>query len=303
MDDYQKYLDPTTINKISRLDLQAKLIVEGYISGLHRSPYHGFSVEFAQHREYVQGDDLRHLDWKVFGRSDRFYIKEYEEETNLIVYLMLDISESMRYGSDEVTKLDYGSFVAASLAYLVLQQTDSVGLALFDRKVKSYINPTSSLKRLKLIMHELINVVPEDKTDMGMLFTELAQKRINRKGLVIVISDFFDNPYKIMKGIRQFRFKNNEVILFHVMDNHELTFPFKELTLFKGLESYPELRVDPRPIREEYLDIVQEHCSILRAGCNKYQMDYVLLDTSKPLDVALTAYLAARAHKLGKGKA
>jgi uncharacterized protein (DUF58 family) len=274
--------------------------VEGFISGLHKSPYHGFSVEFAQHREYCQGDDTRHLDWKVFGRSDRFYIKEYEEETNLITYLLMDVSESMRYGSGPVTKLDYASYIAASLAYLVLNQTDAVGLSLFDRRVKRHVTPTTSLKRLKLLMHELINVVPEDKTDMGLLFTELSEKRIGRRGLVVVISDFFDDPYKILKGIRQFRFKKHEVILFHVMDHYELTFPFKDSTLFKGLEGYPEVRCDPRPIREEYLKIVEEHCAILRAGCKKYQMDYVLLDTERPLDVALTAYLAARSHTMGK---
>lgn len=297
-EDYQKYLDPKIINKIGKLDLQARMIVEGYISGLHKSPYHGYSVEFAQHREYSPGDDIRHLDWKVYGKTDRFYIKEYEEETNLITYLLVDVSESMRYGSTEVRKLDYANFIAASLAYLVLDQSDAVGLTVFDQTIKRHLQPTSNFNKLRNILHELTSAVPEETTNMGTVLHELAEKQIQRRGIVVVISDFFDDPDDILEGLTHFCHKRHEVILFHVMDAFELTFPFKDSTLFIGLEGYPEVRTEPQALRKEYLEEINNHIALLKRGCRKLKIDYVQTTTDMMLDAVLSSYLSKRAHML-----
>lgn len=297
-EDYQKYLDPKIINKIGKLDLQARMIVEGYISGLHKSPYHGYSVEFAQHREYSPGDDTRHLDWKVYAKSDRFYIKEYEEETNLITYLLVDMSESMRYGSGDVTKMDYANYIAASLAYLVLDQSDAVGLTLFDDTVKRHINPTSNFNKLRVLLHELSAAVPQERTNMGVVLHELAEKQIQRRGIVVIISDCFDDPDEIIEGMTHFCHKRHEVILFHVMDEFEKTFPFKDSTLFIGLEGYPEVRTEPRALRNEYLEEINNHIDEIKRGCRKLKVDYVQTTTDMLLDAVLSSYLSKRAHML-----
>ena len=296
MSEYLKYLDPKTLTKITRLDLLARLVVEGYISGLHRSPYHGFSVEFADHREYVPGDDIKHVDWRLYARSDRYYIKEYEEETNLRCTMLLDVSESMKYGSGAVTKKDYGCYLAASLAYLLLQQQDSVGLATFDNELRRLIPPKSTSGHLRVLLEEMEKTGAERKTRMDRVFHDVAE-RIDRRGMVVVISDLFDDPERVMMGLRHFRHNKHEVIVFHILDQYELEFPFDDMTLFEGLEETGELVTEPRSLRDTYLDEVNGFVSRMKKGCRKYGVDYVQLSTEQHLDVGLSAYLAARAAK------
>jgi len=294
MEDYRKYLDPKTLNKIAGLDLKARLIVEGYISGLHKSPYHGFSVEFAEHREYSPGDDIRHVDWKVFGRTDRFYIKQYEEETNLLAHIVLDVSESMDYASDTVSKLAYGQMIAAALAYLVIQQQDSAGLLLFDDSVRAHLPPGSHAGHLKALFHTLGQVDPKEKTSLGRILSEVAQT-IQKRGLVILISDLFDDPDAVLAGLRRLLHRRHDVIVFHVLDEAELTFPFERMTRFEGLEALGELIVNPRALREGYLRELESFQKRIRRGCTANRIDYVPLSTATPLDVALSSYLARRA--------
>ena len=292
-EDYRKYLDPKVLAKISRLDLKARLIVEGFISGLHKSPFHGFSVEFAQHREYVPGDDTRHIDWKVFGKSDRYYIKQYEQETNLKGYILLDVSESMAYSSDGMTKLEYGGCIAASLAYLMLQQQDAVGLALFDSDVREFIRDSGHPSHLKLITHKIEEAKPEGKTKVHGILDDLAE-RISRRGLIIIISDLFVDVDELLTALRHFRYKRHEVIVFHVLDEYERTFPFTDLTLFKGLEEYPQVFAEPRSLRETYLEEFESFIRRIKQGCRQHSIDYVQLSTRDSLEVALSSYLAAR---------
>ncbi len=293
MEDKLKYLDPAVLSSISRLDLVAKLVVEGFISGMHKSPYHGYSVEFAQHREYVPGDDLRHVDWKVFARSDRYYIKEYEEETNLVAAILLDVSESMRYGSEGVTKYQYACYVAASLAHLIIHQQDAVALALFDQGVRRYVPPSSHFSHLGVMLNELDQIEPKKKTDMAETFHDIAE-RIRKRSLVIVISDFFDDPERIFAGLKHFRHRRHEVIVFQILDRYELTFPFKRMTKFIGLEQLPEQLLDPRAVREAYLEQINGHIRELRRKCLKVRADYTMIATDESLDVALSTYLSAR---------
>jgi uncharacterized protein (DUF58 family) len=296
--DPQRYLDPVALAKVGSLELQARLIVEGYLSGMHKSPYHGFSVEFAQHREYVPGDDIKHVDWKVYGRTGRFYLKQYEEETNLVCWLLLDISDSMRYGSGEVTKYDYSCLSAASLAYLILHQADSVGLVTFDNQVRSFLKPSSQPSHLKEIVR-LMNVgAGRDKTRLAPIFHDLAE-RITRRSIVVLLSDLFDEPADILAGLQHLHYKRHEVVVMHVLDRAELDFPFQEATLFRGLEQFPELLTDPRSLRQGYLEEVNGFVDELKHGCRGMNMDYVQLRTDRNLGVALSSYLA---HRLARSK-
>jgi uncharacterized protein (DUF58 family) len=294
-----KFLDPKVLNKITRLDLKARHIVEGFMGGMHKSPYHGFSVEFAEHREYAPGDDLKHLDWKVFGRSDRLFIKEYELETNLRSHILLDTSESMDYGGKETTKLELASHIAASMAYLILRQQDSVGMVCFDKEVKSFIPTSSSMGHLRPILGTLAQSEGRNKTDLGAVLNSLAE-RIQRRGLIILISDLFDKPETILKSLQHFTHKRHDVIVFHVLDEYELTFPFERMTLFEGLEEYPKQLVDPRSLRKAYLEEVNKFCEELRKGCVRQMIDYVRISTDQDLDVELTKYLASRLSIRGK---
>src|SRR2546428_5894395 len=276
--DSTRLADPQTLSRLSRLQLRARLVVEGVISGLHRSPYHGFSVEFAQHREYSQGDELRYLDWKVFGRSDRFYVKEFEEETNLKAYLLLDASDSMTYRSGELSKLEYGAVVAASLAQLMLRQRDAVGLALFNDRVQRYLPPRGVASHFTQMLAELEAPSTAPKTDLAATFHELAE-RIKRRGLIIVISDLFGPPEQALLGLRHFRHRKHEVIVFHVLDRHEIDFPFDDLTRFDGLEGEPELLVDPHSVRAEYLREFGGFVETLQRGCREIDVDMVRMPT------------------------
>ena len=289
------YLNPTVLDQIKRLDVRARLVVEGFITGHHQSPYHGFAVEFASHREYAPGDEPRHIDWKVWSKTDRLYIKEYEEETNLNATILLDCSKSMQYGGQGkgLSKFDYAATTAASLAYLLQQQQDAVGLVLFSNQVEQAIKPSSHPSQLKRILHELQQASPHAASDIEDVFLELAS-RIQRRGMVILISDLFVPPDQLAKSLQQFRSRQHEVIVFHVMHSDELTFPFQENTLFRGLESTDQLHTEPRALRASYLEAVDAFMKRARRVSAMAGVDHVLLDTSQRLEVALTSYLNFR---------
>jgi uncharacterized protein (DUF58 family) len=304
--DPQRYLDPLALAKVRGLELQARLIVEGYLSGMHKSPYHGFSVEFAQHREYVPGDDLKHLDWKVYSRTGRFYLKQYEEETNLALWLLVDASESMQYGSGPVDasgkplvrKYDYACMAAAALSYLTLHQQDSVGLVTFDNQVRTLLRPSSQTSHLKQIVTILNQGAGRERTSLAPIFHDLAE-RIPRRGIIVVLSDLFDEVDDILTGLKHLRHKRHEVVVMQVLDRAEVEFPFHEATLFRGLEQYPELLTDPRSLRDGYLEQVRSFVHDLEHGCRFQNIDFVQLRTDHSLGVALSGYLA---HRLARKK-
>ncbi len=289
-----KYLDPKVLDRVKRMDVRARLVVEGFITGQHRSPYNGFAVEFATHREYSPGDDLRHIDWKVWSKTDRLYIKEYEEETNLKCTILLDCSKSMRYGEKSGwSKFDYAATTAASMAYLMQQQQDAVGLVMFSNKIDKSLKPSSHPSHLKLMLHELEQAAPDDQTDISDIFQALAGQ-IRQRGMVILISDLFLNPLQLAESLQQFRLRRHEVIVFHIMHPDELTFPFQENTLFRGLEQDLKLHTEPRALRDSYLQAVDQYMKQVRKVCASSGIDHVLLDTAKPLDAALSSYLSFR---------
>jgi len=292
-EDARKYLDPAVLAKVGGLELQARLVVEGYLSGMHKSPYHGFSVEFAQHREYVPGDDIKHVDWKVYGRTGRFYLKQYEEETNFVLWLLLDVSESMRYGSGPVSKYDYACMAGAALAQLTLNQQDSVGLVTFDSQVRQVLKPSGQPSQMKEIVHAMNRGCGAEKTTLAPVFHDLAE-RITRRSIVVLLSDLFDEPATVLAGLKHLRYRRHEVIVLNVLDAAEVDFPFQEATLFRGLEQHPELLTDPRALREGYLEQLGTFVSELRRGCRAQNMDYVQLRTDSNLGVALSSYLAHR---------
>ncbi len=291
-----RYLDPRTLDRIKRLDVRARLVVEGYLTGQHMSPYHGFAVEFASHREYAPGDDLRHIDWKVWSKTDRLYIKEYEEETNLKCTILLDASKSMRYGSQNDSgwsKFDYAATAAASLAWLLQQQQDAVGLVTFDRQVRRNLPASSHPSHLKLMLHELEQTQPDDKTDIADVFPELA-RQIRQRGMVVLVSDLFVDIPTLVKSIQQFRLRKHEVLVLHVMHDDELNFPFQDNTLFRGLETETQLHAEPRALRRSYLEAVQRFLEEVRRLCAGAGVDYLLMNTKDPLDAALAGYLTFR---------
>ncbi len=295
-----KYLDPQTLERIRRIDVRARLVVEGFMTGQHRSPYNGFAVEFAAHREYAPGDDLRHIDWKVWSKTDRLYIKEYEEETNLQCHLIVDCSKSMKYGDKGGwSKFDHAATAAASLGLLIQQQQDSVGLMLFSDRVDRILKPKSHPSHMKLIFHELEKAVPDHKTDVTEPFFALAGK-IRKRGLVILFSDLFLNPDDLAKALNQFRLRRHEVIVFHVMHHDELEFPFEENTLFRGLEVDAQLHTEPRALRHSYLEAVDRYMIRVKKVCSGLGIDHILMDTSKPLAAVLASYLNFRAKSRRK---
>ena len=299
MENSQQYLDPKVLARLEGLQLRARLIVEGYVSGVHRSPYQGFSIEFAEHREYAPGDDLRYVDWKVFGRTDKIYLKQFEEETNQVSNVLLDTSESMRYQSDgaPMSKLEYAQCVAAALSYLILQQQDSVGLVTFDREVRALVRASSNPSHLKQILHVMETSVPERKTQTGPIFHDLAE-RLKKRGIVLVLSDLFDDVNSMMAGLKHFRHRRHEVIIFHVLDPAELDFPFRQTTLFKGLEQLPDVLTDPRALRRAYLEEIGRFIQAVKKGCRANRIDYVQMRTDQSLEVALSSYLASRASRV-----
>lgn len=295
MENSQQYLDPKVLAGLEGLQLRARLIVEGYISGVHRSPYQGFSIEFAEHREYAPGDDLRYVDWKVFGRTDKIYLKQFEEETNQVCNLLLDTSESMRYQSAgaPMSKLDYARCAAAALSYLVLQQQDSVGLVTFDREIRALVRASGNPSHLKQLLHVMEEAAPERKTDTGPIFHDLAE-RFKKRSLVVVLSDLFDDVDSMMAGLKHFRHRRHDVILLHVLDPAEVDFRFQRVTLFKGMERLPEVLVEPRALRAAYLEEFDRFVRRLKKGCRMHRIDYVQMHTDQSLEMALSSYLSSR---------
>jgi uncharacterized protein (DUF58 family) len=292
-------LDPAMLARLQGLELRARRIVEGYVAGLHRSPYHGFSNEFAEHREYAPGDDLRYVDWKVYGKTDRFYLKQFEVETNLILYLVLDASESMQYQGPHapMSKFSYAQCAAAALAFLVLHQRDAVGLAMFDQEIRQLIRPSSSPTQFKHLLHVMEETTAARKTSTGPIFHDLAE-RLGRRGVVVIISDLFDDVDSMLAGLKHLRHRKHDVIILHVLDPAEIDFPFQQVTMFKGLEALGDVITEPRSLQAAYQREVQAFLKQVRAGSRTHQIDYVTIRTDQPLDSVLTAFLSARKKRV-----
>ena len=288
-----RFLTANAVNRLQNLSLVARTVVDGFVAGLHRSPYHGFSVEFSEHREYSPGDNLRYIDWQAYGRTDRYYVKQFEEETNLRCHILLDASASMAYGSGEVTKFEYGAYLAASLAYLMIRQRDTVGLVTFDADIRSRIPPGATTAHLDRLLVELEHTRPSFGTGIASTFHALAEN-IKKRGLIIVISDLFDDEREIFRALRHFRHKKHEVIIFHVLDRYELTFPFARISDFVDAETREKIQADPRYVRREYLKELNAFLDNLRRGCAEGFIEYVLADTAVPFELALTSYLDKR---------
>lgn len=323
--DYRKYLIPSVIARLSNMELKAKQVVEGFMAGLHKSPYHGFSVEFAEHRQYMPGDDPRHLDWKVLARTNRYYIKQFEEETNLKSYILLDISKSMTYNSkagepnglkaksifrkfvkssvkddikektEKISKLEYSSYLAASLSYLMVMQKDAVSLTTYDVKARSYIPPHSTKTNLKLILKELSAVKSKYETGTAASLNKIAEK-IKRKGLVIIISDFFDKQEEVINALKHFRYNKNEVIIFQVLDPVELSFLEGSPMTIVDLETREEMYSQPFAVQKSYKEAMKEFIEKYKTECRKNRIDYVLLTTETPFDISLLRYLNKRSR-------
>ncbi|MBZ0202028.1 MAG: DUF58 domain-containing protein [Ignavibacteria bacterium] len=317
--DYKKYLQPSVISRLANIEFKAKFVVEGFIAGLHKSPYHGFSVEFAEHRQYMPGDDLKYLDWKVLGRTDRYYIKQFEEETNLKSYLIVDASRSMSFKSkdsgleprspfrklfkkkedakifrkSDVSKLEYSTYLAASLAVLMNFQKDATGLVIYDEKIRSIVPPKATSQNLKLILSQLSNITSSGKTNTASSLNSAAE-RIKRRGLVIIFSDLFDDQQAVINALKHFRYKRNEVIVFQVLDPLEMSFAIDSPTIFKDMETSREMLSQPVSVMESYQDAVKEFIHNYKTACLSNNIDYVQLSTETPFDTALLEYLNKR---------
>jgi uncharacterized protein (DUF58 family) len=287
------FLDPLVIARLQNMYLRAKFVVEGFISGLHKSPFRGFSLEFTEHRGYTPGDDLRHLDWKLYARKDRFYIKQYEEETNLKAYLIIDTSRSMSYKSNGISKLDYGSYLAAALAYLMIHQGDSVGLVTFAERVYQYIPPRQTKAHLSIIFEALENLELGNKTNFKRFFEDFSLAT-TRRALAILISDLFDEQHQVIEVLKHFRYKKNELIVFHLLDKQEVTFDFEELLLFKDMESGENVLAQPELLSASYQELFSHFIETYRANFQRNDIDYCQIITNQPLDIALARYLAKR---------
>jgi uncharacterized protein (DUF58 family) len=289
----KRFLHPEAIGRIARLDLRARYIVEGFLSGIHRSPYFGQSVEFLQHREYTPGDDLRHVDWKVWAKQDRYYVKQFEEDTNLRATLLVDVSGSMRYGSGPLDKYEYGCTIAASLAYLLLRQQDAVGCVAFDQSIRVKVPQRTKRSHLNAIVQALATSAPQEKTELQSILRGVAES-YPRRGLLILISDLLVERAGLFKGLRLLRQHGHDVLVFHVLDDEELDFSFNGPTRFEGLELPQHLACNPRALREGYLEALGAYLEEVRRGCAQDGVDYALLRTSQPLDAALAAFLSHR---------
>ncbi len=281
------------------MELRARNIVEGFLSGMHRSPYFGQSVEFVQHRQYVPGDDLRHIDWKVWGRQDRLYIKQYEEDTNLRCTLLVDGSESMNYGRGPLNKFDYAATLAACLAYLTLRQQDSVGLTLFDQQIRTKLPWRSSRNHLQSIYRSLQQSKPTNKTDLTKVFREI-NDTYPKRSLMVLATDFLGSEKESLQGLASLRKSGHDILVFHIMDDDELDFPFNDPTRFEGMETIDHLTCNPRALREGYLESLQRFLDRVRRACASAQIDYQLIRTSRNIDAALSAFLSARMAHMRK---
>lgn len=293
-----RYLDPAVIARLGTMELRARTIVEGFLSGLHRSPYKGFSVEFAEYRQYLPGDDLSTLDWKVYARSDRFYVKKFEDETNVDCHILLDTSASMGYASKgAVTKLAYGSFLAGALAYLMTRQRDAVGFIAFDVRIVERLPASARPGHLRSVLLALDRLTLGRQSDVSRPLHQLADT-ILKRSMAVLISDLLDEPEAVIRGLKHLRFRGTDVIVFHVLDRDELTFPFDRATRFRDLESDAEVLAVPAVVRDDYLKAVQDLCAVYERELRLAGIDYMRLDTSEPLDFALASYLSSRARRL-----
>jgi len=291
-----RFLAPEVLARISSLELLARAVVEGFIAGLHRSPYTGFSTEFAEYRQYLPGDDLRHLDWRLLGRTDRYFIKKYRGDTNAQCHILVDASASMRYTTGEVTKLQYAQYLAASLAYLANHQQDAVGLIAFDEAVRTHVPAHSRSGHMRTIFGHMAQLEPGSETRLAKMLHEAAE-RITRRGIVIVISDMYDEPEEIISALQHLRFKGNDVIVFHVLDKNELEFDFSEPVLLEDSETEEQMHVLPDILAEGYRKAIRGHLERLREGAAANRIDYELLTTDQPLDFALFSFLSKRAKQ------
>jgi uncharacterized protein (DUF58 family) len=290
-----RLLDPAVIQRAELLGVNSRQIVEGYIAGAHKSPLRGMAIEFSQHREYAPGDDTRHLDYKVLGRTDRYYIKQYEQETNFVAHILLDGSESMQYGSGARTKFEYAREMAATLAYLILLQRDAVAVSVFDAAERTRQPRTDSMMRMNDILLKLAAFEPTEKTDIARMLHDLALE-MRRKGIVILISDLFDDEERVLQGIQHLRFGGHEVLVFHVMDHAEVDFPFTGTVEFVGLERGARVKTQPAMLRKSYCEEVQAFRDRVRTACQRNGCHYVFADTSQPWGEVLSGYLASRQH-------
>jgi uncharacterized protein (DUF58 family) len=290
-----RVLDPAVLASIADLELRARVAVEGFLAGLHKSPHRGFSSVFSDYRHYCPGDDMRYVDWKVYARSGKFYIKQFEDETNVRCYLLLDCSASMGYGSDTLTKLEFARTLASALAYFITGQRDAVGLITFDHKIQQYLPSRYRQGHLMQILRALTETVAGDLTDILQPVADLARS-LKRKGLVILISDLLDEKEATMGGLQQLRARGNDVIVFHVLDDAELTFPFERIADFEDSETHEVQKAVPQRVREAYLEEIERFCGFYKEKCRAGGMDYCLLNTSEPLSIALASYLSKRAR-------
>jgi len=323
--DKKKYLDPSVVARLSNMEMKARLVVEGFIAGMHKSPYHGFSVEFAEHRQYMPGDDLKYLDWKILGKTDRYYVKRFEEETNLKSYILLDISKSMNFKSQNIngidnkkkgilkklfsnegkdnkennfshnslTKLEYASYLAASLSYLMLLQRDAISLTTYDTKIQSYIPPHSTKANLQLILKELNNIDPKNETGTAKCLNEIADK-VKKRGLVIIFSDLFDDQNQVINAMRHFRYNKNEVIVFQILDPVEISFLDGNPVTLKDMETSEEIYSQPFAMQKAYQETIKEFIEKYKTEFRKNNIDFITLSTSTPFDSALLSYLNKR---------
>ena len=277
------------------MELLARTVVEGFVTGLHQSPYLGFSVDFAEYREYHPGDEIRRIDWNVFGRSDKLFVKLFEGETNTRVTIILDMSGSMNYGSGEVKKADYAKMLASCLTYFAYHQGDAVGVMIFDEAVRSNIPASRRTGQLHSLLHQIEKAEPTKGTEFKKPLNFLAET-LSRRGIVILISDFYDEPANILAGLKVLKAKGNDIMTFHIMDDFELTFPFADMAQFEDMETADKMHIIPEYLRTQYLNVIENHIEALKKGMSAVQIDYTLMNTSKPLDAGLFSYLAARAH-------
>ena len=292
-----RYLDPAIIARLGTIDLKARTIVEGFLTGLHRSPYKGFSVEFAEYRQYLPGDDLANLDWKVFARSDKHFIKKYEEETNLTCHLLLDVSGSMGYASAEVTKLQYASYLTGALAYLMHRQRDSFGLIAFDDSIAALLPASARTGHLRAVLLALERLKVGAGTNVAKPLHDLAAA-VRKRGLIVLVSDLHDDPARVLDGLKHFRYRGSDVVVFHILDPFELQFPFEHAARFRDMETSEEVMAVPGSIRDDYIARMQERIAFYRSELGLAGIDYCLLETSQPLERGLMAYLMTRRRVL-----
>jgi uncharacterized protein (DUF58 family) len=289
-----RFVDPKVLARIGNLELVARAVVDGFINGMHRSPFFGASVDFAEHRGYVAGDDIRRVDWRLYARTDRFYIKEYEADSNANFSVLLDVSRSMGYGSSTMTKLDYGRMLAGCLTYLVHRQRDRVGLIAFDDDIVEHVPP--SAKHMETVLHVLDRLKPSKPGNLGAPLHKMAE-HFGRRGLLVLISDLYEEPDAVLEAIGPLRFRGNDIIVFHLLDDAELNFTFSTPSAFEDLESGEQLPVVPEVLGEQYRELVKAHTSALTERFSANRIDYTLVNTSSPLDHALFSYLSARERR------